>query len=357
MKPILFTICLAWLLSWQAQAQCLSGDCINGRGHMRYPDGSEYTGHFKDGQAHGIGECIYADSPHYRYKRYKGDWAYNQYNGYGVATTPNGQVLRGNWKDNEYLGEPTAPAPPSLAQAPAINPRKYVLIIGVSQYLHYPSLKLADNDAYHFESFVRSLPGGALRDEEVILLIDSEANYQNIRKALHDLARKALHPDDMLLVFYSGHGLPEGWLAYDSYGEPNDIIAYDEINNILAQSKARHKLYLADACYSGSALKGIKQGSTALQLNGSSQLTMITSSKADETSSEDLKLANGVFTHYLLKGLEDGEADADGDRIVTDYELILYLRNTVPAATKQQQTPQAYIPQGRTEQIILSTLE
>lgn len=356
MKKIALIVAIAGIFVLQAQAQCLSGDCTNGRGHMRYPDGSEYQGHFKEKMAHGLGECIYARGANYRYQRYKGSWENNQFHGYGVAITAQGDTLRGHWENNDFKGSAISHNPIAASPSPAINPSKYALIIGVSQYLHYPSLKLADNDAYRFEAFLRSLPGGALRESDIILLIDAEANYQNIRKALHDLSRKAQSAGEMLIIYYSGHGEKEGWLAYDSYGEPNDIITYDEINRILAASPAQHKLYLADACYSGSAFKGIQSDQGAHQSLQSNNVTMITSSKADEKSSEDLKLSNGVFTYYLLKGLEDGAADANQDDIITDYELMRYLERTIPQATKQQQTPQFYTPTGRTAQIILSTL-
>lgn len=348
MKPTFIIVSIAWALVLQAQAQCLSGDCANGRGHMRYPDGSEYIGHFKDGMAHGSGECTYADNPSYPYKRYKGHWENNRFHGYGEATDRLGKITAGHWNNNTFVGDTPITPTADLSQSPAVNPRrKYALVIGISQYLHFNSLKLADNDAYLFESFLRSVPGGALRDHEIILLIDTQASHQKIREALQQLAQKATQPDDMLLVYYSGHGLPSGWVPYDSYGEAQDIITFDEIDRRLAQSPAQYKLYLADACYSGSAPRGRHE---------SSQITMITSSKADETSSEDLKLSNGVFTHYLLKGLEEGLADFNHDSIVTDQELIRYLNEVVPSSTKGQQTPQFHLPPGRTEQLILSTL-
>ena len=42
---------LAFLFSCPALAECVDGDCTNGQGSMKYEDGSQYIGQWKDGKA------------------------------------------------------------------------------------------------------------------------------------------------------------------------------------------------------------------------------------------------------------------------------------------------------------------
>ncbi len=62
------------------------------------------------------------------------------------------------------------------------------------------------------------------------------------------------------------------------------------------------------------------------------------SSKAEELSLEDHGLRQGVFTYYLLRGLK-GQADTNGDYLVTIKELYTYVYVKVRDYTSGVQTP------------------
>jgi uncharacterized caspase-like protein len=62
------------------------------------------------------------------------------------------------------------------------------------------------------------------------------------------------------------------------------------------------------------------------------------SSKAEETSLESSGLRQGVFSHFLLRGMK-GEADQDIDGVVRVQELFQYINYQVQAYTSQQQSP------------------
>ena len=66
----------------------------------------------------------------------------------------------------------------------------------------------------------------------------------------------------------------------------------------------------------------------------------LTASRDRERSfeSKDWGGGHGIFTYYVVKGLE-GEADEDGDGIVTADELADYARRNVREATKGMQNP------------------
>jgi uncharacterized caspase-like protein len=62
------------------------------------------------------------------------------------------------------------------------------------------------------------------------------------------------------------------------------------------------------------------------------------SSKADETSLESSGLRQGVFSHFLIRGLK-GEADANQDKVITVQELFDFIRDKVRAYTGNRQSP------------------
>ena len=65
---------------------------------------------------------------------------------------------------------------------------------------------------------------------------------------------------------------------------------------------------------------------------------LIMSSKSDETSLESSGLRQGVFSHFLIRGLK-GEADVDGNQIVSVQELYDYIGENVRTYTGMRQSP------------------
>jgi hypothetical protein len=106
-----------------------------------------------------------------------------------------------------------------------------------------------------------------------------------------------------------------------------------EIKDLFMLSKARYKICIADACFSGSILNGeSSQGSfnNMMQINDAN-IAVIMSSKPSQTSSEQSSLKQGLFSYFLIKGLLGG-GDLNRDSYVTVGELFKYTL----AKTKQQ---------------------
>jgi len=62
------------------------------------------------------------------------------------------------------------------------------------------------------------------------------------------------------------------------------------------------------------------------------------SSKREEYSLEDQGMRSGIFSHYLIRGLK-GDADVDGDKVVTMRELYDFVYKNVRTYTSNAQTP------------------
>ena len=119
--------------------------------------------------------------------------------------------------------------------------------------------------------------------------------------------------------------------------------------DILETSNAKHKVVFADACHSGSldqdntlAMKSSYSGKLNdfyNQFNKSrGGLALLMSSKEEEYSLEDHGLRQGVFSHYLMRGLK-GEANSNNDYTVSISELFDYVHQNVTRYTANIQTP------------------
>jgi uncharacterized caspase-like protein len=120
-----------------------------------------------------------------------------------------------------------------------------------------------------------------------------------------------------------------------------------EIAHIFGRIRSERLIFIADSCYSGaSGGRTISVGGTRANITDSflDRITsgrgkvIITASAANEVSVEKDELQHGVFTYYLLEGL-NGAADTDKDGIITVDEAYRYVSEKVPKATGQEQHP------------------
>ena len=319
---------------------CIQGDCVNGTGTYVYRNQSaRYEGEFRGEQAHGRGTIFYQNGEVYR-----GDWANDSFDGYGVYLLPDGQKISGYWRAGVHVGDrnPYLPAPKEEVKVPE-EMQVRAVIIGVSGYTSLQSLRYTDDDAYRMLAFLRSPEGGALPEENIRVLVDEDATRNNILNAMTEVFTAA-GPQDLILLYFSGHGLPGSFLPSDFDGFENRVY-HDEVKQILDSSPAKYKICIADACHSGSLLtpKGGNSSSTALKYyetlaQSSPGSALILSSKASETSLEAENLRQGVFTHFLIRGMK-GEADYNGDTIVSVQELFEFTYHSVRNFTGSRQSP------------------
>ncbi len=359
--------------NWESLGQegCITGDCTNGTGTYIYKDGAaKYVGQFKDGLAAGRGICHYADGEYY-----DGFWENGSFNGLGVLNLKDGKKVAGEWQDGTFLSkadvsslseEVLAETPPSstkpkeetsifsaadkadqviLGGVPkdAAAIKVWAVVIGIASYSHMPVLRYTDDDAYRMYAFLKSPEGGALADEQIRVLVDEDATKDKITKTMDEVFGQA-GPNDLVMLYFSGHGLKGSFLPIDFDGYNNKLF-HDEINAIFSNSPAKYKLCIADACHSGS-LFAMKSGTvenalasyykTLAQADPGTALIM--SSKSDETSLESSGLRQGVFSHFLIRGLK-GEADQDQNNVVSVQELFDFIHGNVRSYTGMRQSP------------------
>ena len=145
-----------------------------------------------------------------------------------------------------------------------IYDNSYALIIGIDKYQNVQPLNYAVKDAESIQDILVNTFD--FPKDNVISLFNEDATYQNIRKQFSEIT-KSSEENDRVLIFFAGHGetldLPEGGeqgylLPYD--GDRDDLyltaVPMGELKQIAFMSKAKHILYLVDACYGGIAAIG-----------------------------------------------------------------------------------------------------
>ena len=84
----------------QYGGKCVQGDCVNGTGTFMQPNGSKYTGRFKDGMPHGKGVVHLANGD-----SYSGEWQNDRMHGRGVYTFGPGSPSAGDRYDGEWQND------------------------------------------------------------------------------------------------------------------------------------------------------------------------------------------------------------------------------------------------------------
>lgn len=320
---------------------CNQEYCHNCQGEFTYTDGSKFVGDFKNGYPEGQGTMQYASGD-----RYVGGWSEHSPHGEGVMYYKSGRVFGGIWNHGNPIRELE-----SMKNLPKEHietdenkeVKVWALVVGVGRYAHMPTLKYTDDDAYHFYSFLKSPEGGALRDEQVKVLIDEDATRDNILRSMRQLFMKA-DENDVVMLYFSGHGLEGSFIPVD-YDGFNNKLRHEDIKAIFEESKAKHKVCFADACFSGSLL-AMKSPNIDVALDKfykefestKGGMALLMSSKSEEYSLEDHGLRSGIYSHFMIKGLK-GEADADKNKIITIKELFDFTYKNVKDYTAGAQTP------------------
>jgi hypothetical protein len=220
----------------------------------------------------------------------------------------------------------------------------HALVIGVSNYDHWPKLPHADDDAREVADKLKKLGYG------VDLILDP--GYKDLRDALNRLVYFAGKEENRaILVYYAGHGETElladstkmGYiiprdcpiLKKDPMGFAAHAISMRDIEAVSLKIKSKHVIMLFDSCFSGS-LFSLTRAPPA-NITDKSRLPVrqyITAGTEDEQVPD-----KSMFKRSFLIGIE-GDADLTGDGYITGSELGIYLSEKVVNYTKGNQHPQ-----------------
>lgn len=243
----------------------------------------------------------------------------------------------------------------NLNQLPNSHPRRWALFVGVNYYQDesIPSLRFCINDAQAlYELLVTNTNSGYAPERASLLMSQTgslnHATRLSILKQLQAFANRA-QSEDTLLFYFAGHGQSTEQEVYLCPADtelgtmiPDTSISLTRIREILDSSKAQAKVVILDACYTGVALRGLAHRSirapnnefmTRLFPQGEG-LAILHSTARSDAAFEWGEMEHGVFTYYLLEGLQ-GTANDKPDSVITVTEIYRYVAREVSTWAQQ----------------------
>jgi hypothetical protein len=225
----------------------------------------------------------------------------------------------------------------------------WALVIGINQYKTASPLFYAVNDAEEVRNALINDLG--FPEGNVTCLTDDVATKENILRAFMRFISDQVDSDDRIFVFFAGHGFTYtgihgevGFLVpFDAdMRDFSTFIRWDELTRNTDLIRAKHMLFIMDACYGGLALtRSLQPGSTRflkdMMLRYSRQV--LTAGKADEevADSGGPLPDHSVFTGHLLEAVRGKAFTEQG--VLTANGLMSYVYGKVANDKNSRQTP------------------
>ena len=190
---------------------------------------------------------------------------------------------------------------------------------------------------------------------KIKLLTDSKASRTELLKAMRSWMRTEVNGKSDVYIFFAGHGLAsaDGSKTYLLPADGDrDLLDETSIlrDDLIASAKGAKTITMfLDTCYSGGTRTNeilladarpiaIVPDKSALPSN----VTVLAAASGSQLSSTYEAAQQGLFSYWLMKGLE-GDADTNKDKKITTGELHEYVARQVgPMAQRRnrQQDPQ-----------------
>jgi len=215
------------------------------------------------------------------------------------------------------------PNNPGGSQVSVVDPNnpggsqlKIAYLVGINDYdpdvTGFPGLNYPIKDATELEKALRH------QGYNVVRIQDGEATASRIRSDLKNYAKglAGSDGDGSFLFYFSGHGYAVGGKNYlATYGTQasaldSEGLAVSEIDDLLSSINVRERAALIDACRDEQqGTKGVAPVAQSIApFKPSGKTAFLFSTQKGQVSREDKDLGHGVFTYYLLEGLQGGAA-------------------------------------------------
>lgn len=268
----------------------------------------------------------------------------------------------------------------------------HAVLLGINRCLDnsVPILQYAEKDCRDLAAALTNKDIGIFDDRNVLMLLGEEATTVNAKRLLQSHVVTERSPEDLVLVYFSGHGFVHKFLDRDrtylgTYDFDRAIISkypHEGLDmsflhdDIFTATRAKSLLVVLDCCYSGAIVpvdlrraEGMKDthytqkaGSrldflSGRLVSGSGRIALVACA-AEKTSRESDEYLNGIFTHFFIRGLSGEAADAATGEVTLD-SLSMYLKKNIPKEQEPVRYGQesGYIVLARTRKPVLETFE
>ena len=170
-------------------------------------------------------------------------------------------------------------------------------------------------------------------------MFNEDAKYFGF-KGVQTWLENKVNKNTEVYLFYSGHGLgvegkskllPSDFVT--QFQEESSYEKYEFLSDI-ANLNPNHIYAFFDTCFSGlgrdgeTLIAGLKNISIVEEVAPVDNITIFNSSSGLEYSTDFDEAGHGLFSYYLMKGLE-GNADINSDNAITSKELFSFIKENV----------------------------
>jgi tetratricopeptide (TPR) repeat protein len=231
--------------------------------------------------------------------------------------------------------------------------KKYALLISCSNYSSDLSqISAPDSDVESLSNILNDTEIGGYNVKSVI----NENSYL-VRQEIETFFSER-RKDDTCVLYISCHGLKDKYSQLyfactdtKSNRLQTTSVSAEFISYMMKTSACRTQILILDCCYSGAFAWAFtksdpkihvgdyieSQGKIVLTASDDLQFAYID----DKLSEVQNKYAGSIFTNAIVQGLKTGEADLNGDGVITPEELYDYAYNVV-VKQKPEQTPTSW---------------
>lgn len=204
---------------------------------------------------------------------------------------------------------------PAYKKAP--RERDLAVVIGIEKYPELPAASFAERDAEAVRAHLLAL---GFPERNVFTLKGPQATRSALVKELEARLKRLADERSSVFVYFSGHGAPDpktgdGYLVpFD--GDPAFLeeTAYPlkRLYESLGKLKSKRVVVALDSCFSGAGgrsvlAKGLRPLVNVAAAPRAGRVISLTAAAGGEVSGASDEQGHGLFTYYLLKGLNEGK--------------------------------------------------
>jgi formylglycine-generating enzyme required for sulfatase activity len=237
------------------------------------------------------------------------------------------------------------------AQTPEISaaPRKFspndvraAVVIGIGDYESSSGLgglKYAAKDAQDIASTLQ-------RHGYAVRLLEKSVTKSKITGAIRDLQQVFDKGKQGTFLFYfAGHGVERNKINFlipfgvSDADIETDGLSVPDLEKLMRESGARQRALIIDACRHASAAGSRSAPQrTFSDLQASEGFLSLYAAQPGQRSFENDSLQNGIFTHFLVRGLEGEAAREDG--LISFFDLAQFVQPRVRQYAFSHETAQ-----------------
>ena len=238
-----------------------------------------------------------------------------------------------------------------------INKNAIAVVLGIEKYKNVGNVSFASRDASIVKEYFNKTIG--IPVENIYFKLNGDVTRGEMEKIFGGWLQNRVDANTSVYIYYAGHGAPSGdQNAYliPNDGDPNyaEVTGYslNKMYDQLGKLPSENITVFLDACFSGQDREqkllikdarglGIKTKTSAIP----DKLNVFSASSNDQVSSGWPDKKHGLFTYYMLKGIQGG-ADANNDKQVSYEELSNYIKSNVEKQAgflDRKQNPQSKI--------------